>query len=129
MNFVIGKSDFRKEWNYCQCPRADRPDGTTWSIEFNLPETQQGRATLRLAFAATSARSLTVTVNDQPAGRLSSLMDTAAIRRDRVRGYWYERDLQFDASLMKQGRNMLKLTIPPGNPMSGIEYDYLRLEL
>jgi hypothetical protein len=23
----------------------------------------------------------------------------------------------------------MKLTIPPGNPMSGVEYDYLRLEL
>lgn len=129
VNFIIGKSDFHKDWNYCQCPRADRPNGTTWSIEFDLPEAPQGRATLRLAFAATSARSLTITVNDQPAGRVSSLMDTAAIRRDSIRGYWYERDVQFEASLMKQGRNVLKLTIPPGNPMSGIEYDYVRLEL
>jgi rhamnogalacturonan endolyase len=129
VNFIIGKSDFHKDWNYCQCPRADRPDGTTWSIEFDLPEAPHGKATLRLAFAATSARSLTVTVNDQPAGRVSSLIDTAAIRRDSIRGYWYERDVPFDASLLKRGHNLLKLTIPPGNPMSGIEYDYVRLEL
>ena len=108
--------------------RADRPEGTTWSVNFDLPDEPQGKATLRLAFAATSA-SITVTMNDQPAGQVTSLIDTAAIRRDADRGYWYERDVAFDASLMKQGTNVLKLTIPPGNPMSGIEYDYLRLEL
>ena len=30
---------------------------------------------------------------------------------------------------MKAGTNILKLTIPPGGVMSGVEYDYLRLEL
>lgn len=129
VHFVIGQSDFHKDWNYCQCPRADRPNGTTWSIEFDLPEARNGKATLRLAFAATSARSVTVTVNDEPAGQVTRLIDTATIRRDGIRGYWYERDVTFDAALLKQGRNVLKLTIPPGNPMSGIEYDYVRLEL
>jgi len=57
------------------------------------------------------------------------LPDTATIRRDGIRGYWYERDLPFDAALLKPGTNVLKLTIPPGNPMNGVEYDYLRLEL
>lgn len=129
VDFIIGKSDFHKDWNYCQCPRADRPEGTTWSIEFDLSDAPHGKATLRLAFAGTSARSITVSVNDRPAGRVSSLIDTAVIRRDAIRGYWYERDVTFDAALMKQGHNVLKLTIPPGNPMSGIEYDYVRLEL
>jgi hypothetical protein len=30
---------------------------------------------------------------------------------------------------MKQGENTMQLTIPGGGAMSGIEYDYLRLEL
>ncbi|HEY2586155.1 MAG TPA: polysaccharide lyase family protein [Tepidisphaeraceae bacterium] len=129
VHFVIGNSDWHKDWNYAQCPRPDRPDGTTWSVTFDLPEAPAGKATLRLAFAATSARSLTVMMNDQPAGQVTGLMDTATIRRDGIRGYWQERDVTFDASLMKKGTNVLKLTIPPGNPMNGIEYDYLRLEL
>jgi rhamnogalacturonan endolyase len=129
VNYVIGKSDYHKDWNYCQCPRADRPEGTTWSITFDLPEAPHGKATLRLAFAATSARSLTVGINDKPAGDVTGLPDTATIRRDGIRGYWTARDVAFDAGLLKQGTNVLKLTIPPGNPMSGIEYDYLRLEL
>ncbi len=129
VNFVIGKSDPRKDWNYAQCPRADRPNGTPWSISFELDHAPKGKATLRVAFAATSARSIAVTVNDQPAGSFTGLPDTATIRRDGIRGYWYERTLPFDAALLKAGTNVLKLTIPPGNAMSGVEYDYLRLEL
>ena len=129
VNFTIGKSDYRKDWNYCQCPRPDRPDGTTWSVTFDLAEAPQGKATLRLALAATSARNIKATVNDQPAGETGPLQYTAAINRDGIRGSWTERDIAFDAALLKAGKNVLKLTIPPGRPMSGVEYDYLRLEL
>jgi rhamnogalacturonan endolyase len=129
VNFIIGKSDFHKDWNYCQCPRADRPDGTTWSITFDLAEAPHGKATLRLALAGTSAWSIAATVNDQPAGETDPMQYTATINRDGIRGYWTERDITFDAALMKAGKNVLKLTIPPGRAMSGVEYDYLRLEL
>ncbi len=129
VNFVIGKSDWRKDWNYCQCPRLDRAGGTTWSVFFDLPTGVRGSAMLRLALAATSARSIQVAVNERPVGVITGLRDTASIRRDGIRGYWSERDLAFDADMLKAGTNVLKLTIPPGNPMNGIEYDYLRLEL
>jgi rhamnogalacturonan endolyase len=129
VNFVIGKSDLRKDWNYCQCPRADRPNGTTWSVTFDLPQAPSGKATLRLALAANSARNIQVAVNDQAAGPTGPMPDTATIRRDGIRGLWLERDVAFDAGLMKGGNNVLKLTIPPGGVMSGVEYDYLRLEL
>lgn len=129
VNFTIGKSDWRTDWNYCQCPRADRPAGTPWTIHFTLPTAPAGKATLRLAFAATSARRIEVSVNDNPAGAATNLTDTATIRRDGIRGYWYERDVVFDAGLLKAGDNVLRLTIPPGNATNGIEYDYLRLEL
>ncbi len=129
VNFVIGKSDPRKDWNYCQCPRADRPNGTTWKVTFEMPEAPTGVATLRLAFAATSARSVDVAVNDKPAGNSGPLQDTATIRRDGISGYWYERPVRFDAALMKAGTNVLALTIPPAGATNGIEYDYLRLEL
>ena len=129
VNFVVGKSDYHRDWNYCQCPRADRPKGTTWSVNFELPSAPQGRGVLRLSLAATSARRIEVAMNGRPAGVVSSLKDTATIRRDGIRGYWAERDVTFDAALMKAGGNVMQLTIPPGNPMSGVEYDYLRLEL
>ena len=135
VHYVVGKSDYHKDWNYAQVPRAQDDTGsgsgpaTTWSVTFNLPAAPHGQATLRLALAGSSARRIAVTVNDRPAGDTGPLPDTATIRRDAIRGYWRERDIAFDAGLMKAGTNTLKLTIPAGGVMSGVEYDYLRLEL
>ena len=128
VNYFIGKSDYRTDWNYAQCPREDRPKGTTWSVTFNLPEALRGKAILRLALAGVSAKHIDVTMNDQPAGQVTGLTDNATIRRDSVRGYWTERDVTFDAGLMRPGANILKLTIPMAAPIYGVEYDYIRLE-
>ncbi len=46
-----------------------------------------------------------------------------------IGGYWSERDLAFDASLMHAGPNSIVLTVPAGGLTSGVIYDYLRLEL
>jgi rhamnogalacturonan endolyase len=129
VNFVIGKSKERTDWNYCQCPREDRPNGTTWTITFDLPQALKGKAILRMGLAGISARQIRVAVNDKEAGTIGPLQDNATIRRDGIHGYWSQRDLPFEASLMHVGTNTLTLTIPPGNPMNGIIYDYLRLEL
>jgi rhamnogalacturonan endolyase len=129
VHFVIGQSDPRKDWNYAQVPRSST-NGTTWSIAFNLTSAPQGRATLRLGLAAVSLRGgIQVAVNGEPAGATSPLPDTATIRRDGIRGYWSERTVGFDAALLKAGTNVLTLTIPRGSATSGVEYDYLRLEL
>jgi rhamnogalacturonan endolyase len=57
------------------------------------------------------------------------LAPNSTIVRDGIAGHWSERDLAFDASLMKAGQNVMKLTIPAGSLTSGVIYDYLRLEL
>jgi rhamnogalacturonan endolyase len=138
VNFVIGKSDFRKDWFFEQVPHNENPAnttgsgqgrGTTWTVTFNLPATPHGKATLRLAICGVGTRSLTVDMNDQPLGSVSNLVYNATINRDGIGGYWMEHNLAFDASLMKAGTNVLKLTIPAGSLTSGILYDYLRLEL
>jgi rhamnogalacturonan endolyase len=129
VNFVIGKSDVRRDWNYAQVPRS-REQGTTWSVAFELPSAPQGKAVLRMGIAAASVRGgVQVSVNGQAAGGTGALMDTATIRRDGIRGYWMEKEVAFDAGLLKAGSNVLKLSIPAGDVMSGVEYDYLRLEV
>jgi rhamnogalacturonan endolyase len=128
VNYTIGRSDYHKDWNYAEVGR--RGEGTTWSIHFQFAGKPVGVATLRLGIAAASVRDgIHVTVNDQPAGGTGPLLDTATIRRDGIRGYWTERDVAFDAALLKKGENVLKLKIPAGDPTSGVEYDYVRLEL
>lgn len=138
VNYIIGQSDFRKDWFFEQVPRDDEPgdtDGvgrgqsTTWSISFSLPDAPVGTAILRLAICGVGAREISVRVNDHPAGTVSNLFYNATINRDGIAGSWSEHDLSFDASLMRPGMNVLKLTIPAGGLTSGIMYDYLRLEL
>ncbi len=138
VSYVIGQSDFQKDWFFEQVPHDEDltdtnafEDGrsTTWSVRFNLPEAPQGRATLRLAVCGVGARRLAVSMNDCPAGTVTDLVYNATINRDGIAGAWTEHDVAFDASLMRAGTNVLKLTIPGGSLTSGIMYDYLRLEL
>lgn len=46
-----------------------------------------------------------------------------------TQGIWYERNLCFDASLLRKGENKLIITVPAGSVNKGIMYDYIRLEL
>ena len=138
VNYVVGKSDFQKDWFFEQIPHdEDLSDtnafghgrNTTWSVTFNMPQAPVGKAILRLAICGVGARQLAVSVNGQTAGLVTNLIYNATINRDGIEGSWGEHDVTFDASLMKAGTNVLKLTIPAGGLTSGIMYDYLRLEL
>ncbi len=138
VHFVIGKSDFRQDWFFEQVPHnqdaADttgkgRGRSTTWTVAFDLPQAPHGKATLRLALCGVGTRNIAVSVNDHAVGAVTGLIYNATINRDGIGGYWSEHDLAFDAAAMKAGQNVLKLTIPAGGLTSGIEYDYLRLEL
>ena len=136
VDYTIGKSDYRKDWFFEQVPHALTDDNTgrargratTWTIHFNLAQQQSGKATLRLALSGVGARSIEVGVNGQPAGTVTSLVYNATINRDGIQGSWVEKDVAFDASLLKEGRNDLTLTVPAGGLTSGIIYDYIRLE-
>ncbi len=138
VDYVIGQSDFRKDWFFEQVPHNEDPSNTnglgfgrstTWSIIFNLPGAPHGKATLRLAICGVGTRNLAGSVNDQSIGSVTNLVYNATINRDGIGGYWAEHDLAFDASLMKAGQNVMKLAIPEGSLTSGVLYDYLRLEL
>jgi rhamnogalacturonan endolyase len=143
VNYVIGKSDFRRDWFFQHVPHNEDPNAravpffgirgngraTPYAITFDLPEAPRGKATLRLAICGTSARTIEVTVNDQTAGQIDRLISDGAIPRHSIQGIWYERELPFDASLMTQGTNVLKLVVPAGPINNGIIYYYVRLEL
>ena len=138
VKYVIGKSDFRKDWFFEQVPFNDdtnnltgggRGSATTWTVTFDLPAAPHGKATLRLAICGVGIRTLMADMNDQSIGGVSNLVYNATINRDGIGGTWGEHDLVFNAALMKAGKNVLGLTVPAGGLTSGIIYDYLRLEL
>jgi rhamnogalacturonan endolyase len=131
VNFVIGKSDWRKDWNYCQPPRIEdnHVSGTTWSVTFDLPEKPGGQATLRLGICGSGGNNIAVSVNDKPIGETGRLPSTGAMHWNGIRSYWCERDLPFDAALLTQGANVIKLKSPTFHWNQGVLYDYLRLEM
>lgn len=143
VHYVIGKSDYHKDWYFQQVPHSTDPNArprpffgvtspgraTPFAISFNLPQAPRGKATLRVAICGTDARLIEVSVNGQPAGQIDRLIGDETITRHGDHGIWYERDLAFDAALMKQGDNVLTLTVPAGPVNNGVMYDYLRLEL
>jgi len=143
VNYVIGKSDFRKDWFFQQVPHNIDPNArvvpyvgvrgrgraTPFAITFELPHAPRGKATLRLAICGTGARQIEVAVNGQAAGQVALPAGDGAIARHSIQGIWYERELAFDAALMRQGTNVLKLVVPEGPINNGVIYDYVRLEL
>jgi rhamnogalacturonan endolyase len=74
-------------------------------------------------------RGVDVTVNVTPAGQIAISGNDNVITRKGGAGNWYERDVVFDAAMMKQGENVMTLTVPAGALSNGVVYDYLRLEL
>ena len=102
---------------------------TTWTIKFNMDKAEHGQATLRVALAGADGNGgLAVAVNSQSVGTIRTIA-TNALRYNTDKGVWREYTLAFDAALLKQGENEMKLTVPAGDLTSGVVYDYLRLEL
>ncbi|HXS94996.1 MAG TPA: polysaccharide lyase family protein [Candidatus Limnocylindrales bacterium] len=143
ITYTVGKSDYRKDWYFEQVPHNEDPNAkaagynmgtpqgraTPWTIAFQLPSAPAGKAHLRLAIAANSARQIEVVVNDQPVGQVDHMFTDGAIARNGITGVWSERDVVFDASALKAGANTLKLIVPAGPLTAGVIYDYLRLEI
>ena len=51
------------------------------------------------------------------------------MHRDGIRGYWFERDVSFDASVLKAGDNQIRLETHPRSWVDAVLYDYIRLEV
>ena len=139
VDYTIGKSDPARDWFIYHVPHVttDDPTGralgraTPWTIHFDMPAAAPptGTATLRFGISGASTRSLAISVNGQTAGELTDIPGNSVINRDGVEGSWIEKDLRFDASLLKPGANTIILNVPAGSPMSGLSYDVIRLEL
>ena len=143
VNFVVGKSDYRKDWFFQQVPHNEDPNAPTggfngiptigratpFAVTFDVASAPRGRATLRIALCGTQVRQLDITVNDQAAGKITLAQGDGAVTRHGRQGMWYERELPFDAAMLKSGTNVLKIIVPSSQITNGILYDYVRLEL
>ena len=143
VTYTIGESDFRKDWFFRHVPHNTDPEAqpasffgiravgraTPYTILFDLPSQPNGNAILRFAICGTGTRFLDIEVNGQQAGRLDNLPTDGTIARHGSQGIWYEREFVFDAAMMKEGRNEMKIIVPEAPVNNGMLYDYIRLEL
>lgn len=156
VNFIIGKSDWRTDWNYVQPPRISRRNGgpvlseedeveevqarssspsegvqpSMWAIRFNLADAKAGKATLRLAFCGThQGCNVEVFVNGRSVGQTGTLPGTSAMQRDGIRAFWIEKPVGFDAALLKPGENVIQLKSHASGWSQGVMYDCVRLEI
>jgi hypothetical protein len=101
---------------------------TTWKIHFFLPDEIEGDLFLRLAICGTGTKKISVQVNNKIVGIINDLRIDGTPNRNGIAGMWYERIVNFKASLLVKGKNTIALTIPEGRAANGIIYDYVRLE-
>jgi rhamnogalacturonan endolyase len=133
VDFVIGKSDWKRDWNYAQPPvpnGKDRWNNSTWRIRFHLDKETQGTATLRLAICGARGGPVDASLNGQSIGSTGELPESGVMHRDGIRSTTLtERNIKFDAALLKKGENIIELTKQARAWTDGVLYDYLRLEL
>jgi len=133
VHFVIGKSNERTDWNYCQMTvlKNGQYVGTDWTISFDLAKKPPaGNATLRLALASAQNSALRVFVNGTSVGDTGLLGADNAMARAGIHGQYSEHDMAFDSSLFRTGTNVITLRQRQGgSPWKEVMYDCVRLEV
>ena len=133
VDFVVGKSDWRRDWNYAQPPTPNGAGGwkdTVWRVRFDTAQALAGTATLRLAICGARGGPVDLMLNGRAIGSTGELPESGVMHRDGIRATALtERNIRFDASLLKPGSNVLELTKRARAWTDGVLYDYLRLEV
>ena len=154
VDFLIGKSEERNDWNYAQMavwqekggwqPQLNAVEAVgswklpEWKIRFNCDTPMKGDARLTLAMAGVNRDgSVQASLNGLQIGTTGDLMGDSSIHRNGIYGYFRERFISFDASLLKQGENIITLSIVPRErrrPCAnysyfGVMYDFVQLEV
>ena len=132
VDFLVGVSDWRTDWNYAQPPRPNGRGGwtdTTWRVRFVLDHAPKGTAVLRLGICGARGGPVRVAVNGRAIGDTGELPESGVMHRDGIRGVQIERNLPFDAALLHPGTNVIELTKSARQWTDGVLYDVLRLEL
>lgn len=132
VDFVIGKSRERTDWNYAQVNVQKNGEwvGTTWRVRFEMPAApKQGTATVRVAFAGARRARLVLAINGRPIGDLTPDLDNAMVRAA-IHGQYAVDEVKFDAALLRAGENTLTFEQKRGgSPFFNVMYDAVRMEL
>jgi len=153
VDFIVGQSKERTDWNYAHMimwmeeggwrPKLDQNTGEgewrepVWKIRFPVDDTIAGFAHLTIGLAGVSRDTeLQLYLNGNPLVSYELISSDGCIHRSGISGFYRERILTFDASLLDIGENTLSLELnvleKPNrrtNYSFGIMYDFLQLEV
>lgn len=132
VNFVIGQSHERTDWNYAQVNvgQGKSAIGTKWTVSFDLAAPpKRGTAVLSIALAAATKADLEIVMNGRTIGQIKTGHDSAMVRAG-IHGQYSLTQIRFNATLFKKGKNQLTLTQRAGGSLQKcVMYDCLRLEV
>lgn len=137
VEYAIGASDWRVDWNYVQPTIPNGSGGytdTKWGINFNLSKKYTGTAYLRIGIAGSRESTLKVTLGRYTLANtvldaVGELYPNQGYPRSASRGYYKELVIPFPASYLAEGANRIVLNQTRITQFASIHYDCVRLEL
>ena len=131
VDYTIGKSDWKKDWNLCQPLELDKNGkvlgDSVWMVRFDLEEIANHRLRIALCGHRENDR-LSIVVNGKPVGSSGRLPENGVMHRDGHRGLLTELDFPIPAEALRKTGNVLELRLSGQVWHQGLLYDYLRLE-
>ena len=132
VNYIVGKSDWKKDWHICQpldlSADCEVLGDSTWKVMFPLATVPTGGTRLRVAFCGSREGSrLAVLANGTEVGKVA-LPEDGTMHRDSHRGMWFERSFDIPASQLHTGKNVLQFRLSGTVWHQGVLYDYIRME-
>ena len=111
VNYTVGKSDYREDWNYIQ-PAAvkDQWKPTTWTINFDLNKEADSDGLLTIVCIGRYAE-MDVIVNDNKVGEIEIMQRRIGANiRSAPYDELYHKEFKVDKELLNEGRNSILLT-------------------
>jgi rhamnogalacturonan endolyase len=144
VHFIVGKSDYKTDWNYFQpaihtpgdpkqlkVPVSTKP--AVWTVQFPVNESYKGTAYLTIGIAGSVNGSLKADLNGQEIAKYASIPGgpkvDSSFYRVAAAGIYRTLSIPFDASLLKHGDNLLSLSQLSNSNNAGLLYDALRMEV
>lgn len=113
LEFIIGKSDPSKDWNYAHCGYGEEKlVPWKWRIHFKLDSAPRGDATLVLAIASADGGRIEVFANDEskPIATLTpSLQGGNALLRESIQARYCVEKATIPAATLHAGENVITL--------------------
>lgn len=133
VNYCVGKSDWKKDWNICQpldlSAKGEVHGNSTWTVRFPLDVVPEDGTLLRVDFCGSrEGSSVGLLLNGSEIGNTGPLPENGAMHRDSHRGMWFERTFRIPAARLLVGENVLQFRLQGTVWHQGVLYDFIRME-